>query len=112
MLDIHVYAAILLSIRVVSMSLILFVLKKQWELFRLPIEKKAIGFRKTLFLSALVIFLGNIIPAIIDILTIHGSIVGRPSEVNTISVIYSFDNALVALLSSLFMWLIYYRQVK
>lgn len=110
MLDIHVYAAILLGLRLASVVLILFVIKKQWALFKRPIAKRAASMRKTLFLISIAILLGNIIPALIDVLTIHGSIAGRPAEVSTTSVLYSFNNSVVAILSSFFMWVLYYRQ--
>lgn len=106
-MDIKTYATILLVIRIVSMILIGVVLYKQLMLFKRPIDKEITHYRRLLFFLALAIFLGNIIPALIDILTIFGDLERSARIVKPISVIYTMDAAGTSVLSSLMIFAIY-----
>ncbi len=88
-MDIHVYAAILLAFRVVSLLLIGIVIKRQLELFKLHIDPEITNFRKRLFLISVTIFIGNLVPAIIDVFTINGELTRSTQTVNMVSLIYS-----------------------
>lgn len=107
MLSIQVLATILLFARVGSQYYIYKVLKQQHALLKaplnpvlMPISKTLIRFRRVLFGLSIVIFLGNIVPMIIDIISMLGIDQGRPANVRPISLAYAFSNALVAFVSS------------
>ena len=88
------------------MALMSVVIRKQWALFKLPIDHSILRFRRTLFFLTLAIFIGNIIPAVIDLLTLF-DLTTRPLTVQLPSVLYSFDNSITALLSSYLIWRLY-----
>lgn len=106
MVSIIELAFILLIAHTVSLVFIFRVLRRQYQLMRLPIDKHLQGFRKVLFLLSCAIFLGNIVPIIIDTLTLFVD-TERPSELHTISVVYACSNALTAMASALLIWLLY-----
>lgn len=83
------------------------VLKHQLELFKLPIDKEIRLYRKILFALALAIFLGNIIPAGIDLLTLTGDLVRLAKTVNTVSTTYTMAWAATSLLSSILIFWLY-----
>lgn len=112
--SIEVYAIILLLIRVASMTFIFFVLKRQFGLFKLPIKNSDIvdakalkHFRAVLFFLALIIFIGNILPAVIDISSLLNVSNGRPSLVQPISFAYTLSASITSLLSSYLIWRLY-----
>lgn len=113
-IPIELYASFLLVIRIISMTFIFMVLKRQWGLFKIPIQdearidkKAARHFRRVLFILALIIFIGNIIPAGIDIMTLITDNTGRPRIVQPISVLYTMTASGTALLSSYLIWRLY-----
>lgn len=113
-IPIELYATLLLVIRLTSMTFIFFVLRRQFSLFRLPIrdasqyDVKALKhFRVVLFTLALIIFLGNIVPAAIDIITLLNQDTGRPRVVQPISIIYTMTASMTALISSYLIWRLY-----
>lgn len=114
MISITLYAAILLLVRIVSMTFITLVLKRQWALLKLPIKNaaqydvKALKhFRIVLFMLVLVIFIGNLVPAIIDIATILQANTGRPNTVQPVSLIYTLTASVTSLVSSYLIWRLY-----
>lgn len=94
---------------------IFFVLKRQYSLFKLPIKDegkldgKAIRhFRAVLFGLALIVFIGNIVPFGIDLLTIlNDDFIGRPGTVRVVSFIYTLSASLTSLISSYLIWRLY-----
>lgn len=105
-MSIQLYALLLIIARLASMAFMYMVLKRQLQLFKLPIETKLRHFRKVLFALALAIFLGNIAPLTIDILSLVAS-VGRPPRISTVGVIYTFSASAVAFTSSYLVWRLY-----
>lgn len=105
-ISVEIYVIILLIFRVASMTLIFFVIKRQLDLFKLPIAKKIKHFRVVLFTLATIIFIGNIIPASIDIFTLLGD-TNQPQTIHGISVLYSLSASLTALVSSYLIWKLY-----
>lgn len=106
-IDIKTYAALLLLLRLISMTLLLLVIKRQWDLFKISVPKNINRFRVVLFTLTIGIFLGNIIPAGVDVLTVVADMSGRPDGVSLISLLYSLDNSLTALLSAYLIWRLY-----
>lgn len=92
--------------RAVSLTFIILVLRRQWQLLKLPIEREIKTFRKILFILSCAILAGNIIPVIIDVLTLFVN-TGRPPQVRAISIAYAYSNSLTAATSSLLIWFLY-----
>ena len=118
MLDIKTIALCLLIARLISVTFIVMVLVRQYRLFGLPIdfslvpgisklEKRSVyRLRRVLFTLSVVIFLGNMIPILIDSLTLFVE-TSRPSNLHTISIMYAFSNSLTAMFSAIMIWLLY-----
>ena len=106
MLSIKVLAVILIIMHIFSDVYIGIVLKKQWSLLRLKIDRELRSFRMVLFFLSVAIFAGNIIPIVIDTLTIFYH-TNRPAHVPPISVAYAVSTGLVALVSALLIWFLY-----
>lgn len=110
-MDIQLYAALLLLVRIGSMTLMGAVLLRQIQLFELPIAKDIKHFRVVLFVLALCIFFGNFIPAGIDILTITGDLARSTKTVNTVSLIYTAATSLTSLLSAYLIFRLYRLEI-
>lgn len=106
-MDIQLYASILLGIRVVSMFLIGKVILRQIELFKLFIDKEIRTYRRILFVLAVAIFIGNLIPGIIDVLTITGELTRSARTINGVSLWYTGAWAITSLLSSVLIFWLY-----
>lgn len=106
-MDIKIYAAILLVARIASMILMALVLKRQLQLFKLPIDKEIRHYRIILFLLALAIFVGNIVPASIDLLTITEVLVRSTQTVNGVSLWYTLAWVITSLLSAVLIFWLY-----
>lgn len=106
-MDIKLYAAILLATRIVSLILMGLVLKRQLQLFKLPIDKEIRNYRIILFLLAFAIFAGNIIPAIIDYLTLTEELVRSTKTINGVGLVYSLAWTVTSLLSAILIFWLY-----
>lgn len=89
------------------MSLMALVIKRQLELFKLFIDKEIRLYRRILFALAVLIFAGNLIPALIDLLTITGDLVRYARTVNGVSLVYTMAWAGTSLLSSILIFWLY-----
>lgn len=106
-ISIELYAGILLVVRLISMWFMYKVLRKQWSLFQFDIPAHIRNYRRVLFILALVIFFGNVTPALIDVVTIMQSEIRQASTVTLISVLYTFSASGTALASAFLIWLLY-----
>lgn len=106
-MDIKIYAAILLILRIASLYFIGAVLKRQLELFKLFIDKEIRTYRRILFVLAVAIFIGNLIPGLIDILTITSTLTRSSQTINGVGLVYSSAWAATSLLSSVLIWWLY-----
>lgn len=109
--DIKTLALVLLLGRIVSVVFISLVLWKQYKLLRLPLEppsKEINNFRKLLFILSCIILLGNVVPVVIDTLTLMSpDSIGRNPSIPTISVAYALSNSATAAVSAFTIWLLY-----
>lgn len=105
-MDIKHIAAIALATRLLSLFFITIVIRRQWKLLKTPIDKEIVRFRQILFALCVVIFLGNLIPVTIDSLTLFADLKGRGNP-QPIGVAYVISNCLTAVISSLFIWIMY-----
>ena len=107
-IDIIPYATLLLAIRIVSIIFIGLVIMRQLELFKMPIDAEVRRFRIVLFLLALGVFAGNLVPTTIDVLTIfNANHIGRPPQIGMTSFAYTLSASLTSLVSSLMIWKLY-----
>jgi len=106
-MPIKLLAALLLVVQVGTVVFIVSVLKRQWGLFKLYVEPEIKKFRRNLFILALSIFLGNLIPMTIGFLTVIGAITRSASTVNLVSGIYTVANTFTLFFSSLLIWTLY-----
>lgn len=106
-MDIQTLASILVTLHIVSGIFIGMVLKRQWGLFKHAIEDGLSAYRKVFFTLSLIIFLGNLNPIVIDVKTILTGPGGRPAHVSAISISYAVSNALVAVISSFLVYMLY-----
>ncbi len=107
-MDIKTIAAVLIVGRIVSVAFIFFVLRRQYELMKLPIEPEVYYFRKVLFATALLIFIGGITAIVVDTLTILADdSLHREDSPSLINMIYVFINEFTAIISAIFIWLLY-----
>lgn len=119
MISIQIIATILLLARLISVFFILRVLLLQFRLFGTKIDFTLVPnltkmqrrhvylMRRILFGLSVVILLGNIVPIIIDTITITANTLGRPAELRPISVMYAFSNAITAMVSAIMIWVLY-----
>ena len=99
MLSIKILAVCLLSLHAISSIYIYGVLRKQVALLKAPITPALKHFRYVLLSLSVVIFIGNIVPIVIDGLTLFVN-TGRPANLRIVSILYAFSNALTALVSA------------
>lgn len=108
-MDIQTAALFLLGLRVVSSAFIIRVLMYQIPKLRTPDSNNSeLYLRYALFLSAIAILVGNIIPIGIDIATIVKDLERSSTILNGTGVIYSFNNAIENVVSAFALWLVYY----
>lgn len=119
MVSIQIIAIFLLIARLISVVFILIVLRLQWRLFKTSIDfsmvpnlsnfakRQVYLARKVLFVLAVAVFLGNMVPIVIDTITIFNDNLGRPQELQAISVAYASSNALTAMFSAILVWALY-----
>lgn len=84
------------------------VIKRQRHLLRYPVPEEVQVFRLVLFGVSLCVLFGNIIPIVIDVLTIasHDSL-QREDSPSTIGIVYAFSNTVSAIIASMLIWLLY-----
>lgn len=116
-ISIETLALILMIAHSASAVFMARVLLRQWGLFKiryddLGIEQNLIrdikGFRITLFVLSCIVFAGNIIPIVIDGITLFGgNSLHRNPTVPLISLMYAVSNALTALISAYLIYTLY-----
>lgn len=107
MIDIHIVAAILLPLHLMAIFFMGLVLRKQYPLLKAQDDKEITALRILLFFFAIILFVANIVPVVVDLLTIFDTVKRSTNVVNGLGLVYSISNGLVALVSSICFWLIY-----
>lgn len=106
-MDIQLLAALLLAGRLVSDGFIIAVLRKQWKLRKTKTHPKLIAIRRVLTLLAVLVFLGNIYPLLLDAYTLYNAEVRSSRDVNLVGVFYAIDNNLTFMFASILIWTLY-----
>jgi hypothetical protein len=108
-MDVRIYGALLLVLRFIATVFITGVLWEQARLMRLHVPKDVGILRKLLLSLGVVLLLMQIIPIIVDVLTIVNNPFGRDPQPWGVS--YAFSNAIFAAVASILVWIIY-RVIK
>lgn len=106
-MDIQLLASLLLLGRLISEGFIIAVLRKQWKIRKSPIHPKLRGLRKVLTLLAVLVFIGNLYPLGLDLVTLFNAGVRTNDTVNLVGTIYSLDNNLTFMFASILIWTLY-----
>lgn len=111
-MNIKTLAEILLTGQIFSAVFIFLVLVRQVALFRLRVQSGLEWFRRILFALALTIFLGNLVPIIIDIATIRQPAIRVVKHTNLIGLLYASSNTFASTMSALLIWIMYRLAAK
>lgn len=106
-MDIKTLAWCLLVGQLGSAIFMFAVIHRQIRLFGMRVQADIIWFRRVLFGLAMVIFLGNTVPLIVDVLTVMDLVTRSAKHINTVGLYYTASNTLVAFFSSVLIWLLY-----
>lgn len=106
-MDIQLLAFILLVGRLISEVFIIAVLRKQWKIRNAPIHPKLKNLRKVLNLLAILVFLGNIYPLLLDVFTVFNPAIRTTPFVNLVGTLYTLDNSLTFMFASILIWTLY-----
>jgi hypothetical protein len=107
--DINSISAVLFILHLVASGFMFSVIRKQLGLFKKYIDPELRGFRLTLFLLSVSIFMGNLVPLTIDLLNALGD---SPDEVPFGRILYISTNAIVAVISAGLIWSMYRMAAK
>ncbi|MFF6951835.1 hypothetical protein ACFZAD_24650 [Streptomyces iakyrus] len=77
----------------------------QWQLFKRPIDKRLRFRRKLFFAASIIIFVGNKIPIVMDVLVISHEL--ARSQPSLAGMVYAMDNALTIFVLTLIFFLQY-----
>lgn len=112
-MDIKTVAFILMLGHIVSAAFMLMVVRRQRALNKLPIDPELLPFRKTLNRLSMAILIGNILPILIDLLTIiaHDSL-KREDSPSVVGVTYAVSNCITAAVSAYLIWTLYKQAAK
>lgn len=106
-MNIQLLAFLLLIGRVISDIFIIMVLRKQWRIRKIPTHPRLQNIRRVLTLLAILVFIGNIYPLLLDLYTLFYPGVRTSQVVNPVGVLYSLDNNLTFMFASILIWALY-----
>lgn len=105
-MSIMTLALILLALRFIAVAFMLRVLSIQFPLLSAENNPEVKPLRYLLFIFAVIITVGNVVPIIVDLYAFL-SPDARGGEVSSLIIAYFLNNAFVAALSAACFWLIY-----
>lgn len=106
-MNIQLLAFLLLIGRLISDAFIIVVLRKQWKIRKIPTHPRLGNIRRVLTLLAVLVFIGNIYPLLLDAFTLFYPGVRSTQNVNLVGVFYSLDNNLTFMFASILIWALY-----
>lgn len=106
-MNIQVLATLLLIGRLISDFFIILVLKRQWLIRKIPTHPRLAKLRGVLSLLAIAVFIGNIYPLVLDIITIFHPGVRTSQNVNLVGVAYTLDANLTFMFGAILIWALY-----
>lgn len=106
-MNIQLLAFLLLVGRIISDLFIILVIRKQWKIRKIPTHPRLANIRRVLTLLAVLVFIGNIYPMLLDAFTLAYPGVRTRPNVNLVGVFYSLDNNLTFMFASILIWTLY-----
>lgn len=107
-MSIQAAALILLAMRSISTIFLVITLFYQLPLMRAKDTRLLHYLRIILMAITLTLLVGNVVPIIVDALTVFSHLERSTSELVTLSVAYTFSNATVSVASAMGIWAVYY----
>ncbi len=106
-MNIVTLALILLIGRIVSDAFITVVLVRQWKLRKLPTHPRLANLRRVLSLLALLVFVGNIYPLVLDAFTLFYPGIRTSQTINPVGAFYAISTNLTFMFASILIWTLY-----
>ena len=106
-MNIITLAALLLIGRVISDFFISLVLIRQWKIRNIPTHPRLGNLRKVLSLLALLVFVGNIYPLVLDAITLFYPGIRTSQTVNPVGAFYAISTNLTFMFASILIWTLY-----
>lgn len=106
-MDIKLLASILITGHIISAIFTSIVINRQRNLFRIKVDPDIQKVRRVLFGMSITVFIGNLIPILVDAGTLVGSITRSSHHVNAVGILYSVSNVVTAVVSAILIWTLY-----
>lgn len=106
-MNIQTLALILLAGRAIAITFNILVLVRQWKIRKIPTHPRIMKIRRVLSALAIVVFIANLYPLWLDVVTLWDPGIRTSQVVNLKGVIYSLDNNLGFMFASIFIWALY-----
>lgn len=106
-MNIQLLATLLLIGRLISDIFIIVVLTKQWKIRKIPTHPRLTNLRRILTLLALLIFIGNIYPLLLDAFTLFYPGIRTTRVVNPAGAFYAISTNLTFMFASILIWALY-----
>lgn len=103
-MTVTIVALALLALRLITVSLVILVLARQFKLFKLAIDTGLVQFRAVMFALGVVFFLGNFIPIMVDF---YYAFINTDASWNWILILYATSNAVGSFIAAFILWKIY-----
>lgn len=100
-------ALILLIGRLVSELFIIMVLIRQWQIRKTKTHPRLMQMRRVLALLAILVFIGNLYPMGLDLITLFDPGIRTSQHVNLQGVFYTLDNNFTFMFASILIWVLY-----
>jgi hypothetical protein len=104
MINLTLFAALLLTLRLVAVGFLGYILVKQWKFLRRN-HKPLNTYRLVLYITMLVTFIGNLVPIAIDVAALTGGY--DRANPPLLAIAYAFSNASTSAVSAFGWWFIY-----
>lgn len=105
-MNIMALAIILLILRTISVGFMLRVLTISYPLLKAHNDPQIKPLRYVLFIFAVIITIGNVIPILIDLYGLSGEDI-RNDDLDTVLTVYFINNAFISAISAFCFWLVY-----
>lgn len=106
-MNIQLLAFLLLIGRLISDLFIIFVLRRQWRIRKIPTHPRLVNLRRVLTLLALLVFIGNIYPLLLDAFTLFYPGIRTSRVVNPAGAFYAISTNLTFMFASILIYMLY-----
>lgn len=106
-MNIQLLASMLLVGRLISEFFIVLVLIKQWRIRKIPTHPRLTSLRRVLTLLAVLVFIGNLYPLLLDAFTLFYPGIRTSRVVNPAGAFYAISTSLTFMFASILIWTLY-----